>query len=122
MSDLLNLPFWRIALFGLCPRCGAKTLFAAPARIAAKCGPCGLELAQLERGARAAGLVTIIVAILLITAAMLIESAFRPPILLQLLVWAPLTVVVVLGTLRGFKAYMLMVNYERQNARAGDDE
>ena len=39
------------ALSGLCPRCGAKTLFAAPAALADECSACGLDILALERGA-----------------------------------------------------------------------
>ena len=35
------------ALFGLCPNCGAKTLFAGPARFADRCGNCGLDYSTL---------------------------------------------------------------------------
>ena len=108
---------YRAALFGLCPRCGERTLFAAPARIADKCSECGLNFAELERGSRAAGLVTIAVAVLLIALALWIEDTFRPPIVLQMLVWTIVTVAVVLGTLRLFKTMMLMASYERELER-----
>ncbi|MEO1648812.1 MAG: DUF983 domain-containing protein [Pseudomonadota bacterium] len=91
------------ALFGLCPNCGAPTLFEAPARVAGQCPACGQELAALERGGRLAGLLTIAVAALLITAAITVEELLRPPLWLQVIVWAPLTVAAVLGGLRLFK-------------------
>ncbi|MEO1048625.1 MAG: DUF983 domain-containing protein [Pseudomonadota bacterium] len=91
------------ALFGLCPNCGAPTLFEAPARVAGQCPACGQELAALERGGRLAGLLTIAVAALLITAAIAVEELLRPPLWLQVIVWAPLTVAAVLGGLRLLK-------------------
>ncbi len=102
----------RAALFGLCPRCGARTLFDTPGQIASRCDACGLELAPLARGGRLAGLVTMVLATLLITAAVLIDDALRPPIWLQALIWAPLTVGVVLGALRLFKAISVFGAYE----------
>ncbi len=102
----------RAALFGLCPRCGARTLFDAPGQIAPECGACGLELAPLAHGGRLAGLVTMILAALLMTAAVLIDEALRPPIWLQALIWAPLTVAVVLGALRLFKTAFVYQAYE----------
>lgn len=106
----------------MCPRCAARTLFAAPAQIARSCSSCGLDFASLERGSRAAGLVTILAAALLITVALTIETLFRPPIWLQLVIWAPLTVGAVLGALRGFKTYMLFASYERHSESMGEHE
>lgn len=103
------------ALSGLCPRCGAKTLFEGPARIAFQCGQCGLKLAELERGGRLAGVVTIIVAVVLILIALGIESVYRPPLWLQAVVWAPVTIGTVIGVLRLFKTALLYANYERQH-------
>ena len=100
------------ALSGLCPRCGAKTLFEGPARFAFQCDNCGLKLAELERGGRLAGLVTILVAAVLISIALAIEINFRPPLWLQAAVWAPMTVGVVIGVLRLFKTALLYRQYE----------
>lgn len=100
------------ALSGLCPRCGAKSLFEGPARLAPQCGNCGLKLAELERGGRLAGVVTILVAAVLIAIALAIEINFRPPLWLQALVWAPVTVGAVIGVLRLFKTALLYRQYE----------
>jgi uncharacterized protein (DUF983 family) len=91
------------ALFGLCPYCGARTLFEAPAQIAGECTLCGEPLAPLERGGRLAGLITILVAALLVTAAFALDSWLRPPLWVHVLVWAPVTIGGVLMALRLFK-------------------
>lgn len=93
----------RAALSGLCPQCGARTLFSAPAQVAGECRACGLELAALERGGRLAGLITIAIAALLITAALALDEWLRPPIIVHALLWLPLTIGAVLGALRVFK-------------------
>ncbi len=36
-------PVWRAALFGLCPECGAPTLFDGPTKFAPRCRACGLD-------------------------------------------------------------------------------
>ncbi|MDJ0642294.1 MAG: DUF983 domain-containing protein [Erythrobacter sp.] len=99
---------------GLCPRCGAATLFEAPARIAMSCEQCALSLAELERGARLAGLVTILVAAILISMAMAVDIYLSPPFWLQVVVWAPLTMAVVIGILRLYKTALLYRQYEVQ--------
>lgn len=112
MSALPDRPLWKSALSGQCPRCGAATLFEAPARIALSCEKCDLSFAELERGARLAGLVTILVAAVLISFAMAIDIYLRPPFWLQVLIWAPLTMAVVIGTLRLYKTVLLYRQYE----------
>ena len=99
------------ALSGLCPRCGARTLFNGPARLAMECGQCDLALAQLEGGGRFAGLLTMSIAALLIMIALTIEATWQPPLLLQALFWAPVTVLTVIGTLRLYKTAMLYRRY-----------
>jgi uncharacterized protein (DUF983 family) len=53
------------------------------------------------------------VAVLLIMIALAIESAYRPPLLLQALVWAPVTITAVLGTLRLYKTALLYARYDK---------
>ena len=106
----------RAALLGLCPRCGDKTLFEAPARIALTCSSCALNLGSLERGARLAGVVTALFAIVLMMIAIGVETAFRPPLWLQAAFWAPVTVFGVIGMLRLFKTALLYANFEEQEA------
>ena len=108
----------RAALLGLCPRCGAQTLFEAPARMALTCSNCELDLGSLERGGRFVGLLTVIVAIVVMLLAVGIEAAFRPPLWLQAAFWAPVTAFTVLGTLRLFKTVLLYAAYERQQEDA----
>ena len=122
MSALPDRPLWNSAYSGLCPRCGAATLFEAPARIALSCEKCGLSLAELERGARLAGLATILVAAILISVAMAVDVYLQPPFWLQVAVWAPLTMAVVIGTLRFYKTALLYRQYEAQIAKDGIEE
>ena len=105
---------FRAALLGLCPRCGAKTLFEAPARVALTCPNCDLDLGALERGARFAGLLTALLAVILIIIAYAVEAALAPPLWLQAAFWAPVTVGVVVFTLRLFKTTLLYARYERR--------
>lgn len=100
------------ALSGLCPHCSARTLFEAPARIAIECSACGLKLAEFERGGRLAGIVTIVVAAILIAIAMTIETLYRPPLWLPAGFWAPVTVGAVIGVLRLYKTALLYAKYE----------
>ncbi len=100
------------ALSGLCPRCGAKTLFAAPAALAEECGNCGLDILSLEGGGRFVGVLTMLLALVLILAALGVDEWLRPPLWLSFVVWAPVTVGAVIGGLRFYKTMWIYHQYE----------
>jgi uncharacterized protein (DUF983 family) len=100
------------ALSGLCPRCGAKTLFAAPAALADDCAACGLDILGLERGSRFVGLVTMLLALVLILAALGVDEWLRPPLWASLVFWAPVTVGSVIGAIRLYKTMWVYHQYE----------
>ena len=103
----------RAALLGLCPHCGERTLFEAPARVALKCSHCELDLGALERGGRFGGVLTAFVAIVLMMLAYGLDAALRPPLWLQAAIWAPVTVFGVIGALRLLKTTLLYASYEK---------
>ena len=80
--------------------------------MALTCTHCELDLGSLERGGRFAGVLTALVAIVLIIIAYAIEATLRPPLWLQAAFWAPVTIGVVICTLRLFKTTLLYANYE----------
>lgn len=102
------------ALSGLCPRCGAKTLFAAPAALAETCANCGLDLRALERGGRFVGVVTMLPALVLIMAALGVDEWLRPPLWASFLFWGPVTVGAVIFGLRFYKTMWVYHQYEER--------
>jgi uncharacterized protein (DUF983 family) len=102
------------ALSGLCPRCGAKTLFDGPAQLADECSHCGLNILSLERGGRFVGVVTMLLALALMLAALVVDEWLRPPLWLSLVVWLPVTVGGVIGALRLYKTMWVYHQYEER--------
>jgi uncharacterized protein (DUF983 family) len=102
------------ALSGLCPRCGAKTLFAAPAALADECRACGLDIRALERGGRFVGVVTMLLALVLIMAALGVDEWLRPPLWASFLFWGPVTVGSVIFGLRFYKTMWVYQQYEER--------
>ncbi|PLK28104.1 hypothetical protein C0V72_00715 [Porphyrobacter sp. TH134] len=96
----------------MCPRCGGKTLFAAPAALADECANCGLDIRSLERGGRFVGVVTMLLALVLILAALGVDEWLRPPLWASFLFWGPLTVVSVIFGLRLYKTMWVYHQYE----------
>jgi uncharacterized protein (DUF983 family) len=102
------------ALSGLCPRCGSKTLFVAPAALAETCANCGLDLFALERGGRFVGVVTALLALVLILAALGVDEWLRPPLWVSFLFWAPVTAASVIAGLRLYKTMWVYHRYEER--------
>jgi uncharacterized protein (DUF983 family) len=100
------------ALSGLCPRCGAKTLFEGPAQLADECGNCGLHFLALERGGRFVGVVTMLLALALILAALAVDEWLKPPLWASFLFWGPVTIASVIGGLRFYKTMWVYHQYE----------
>ena len=107
-----------MALRGLCPRCGARTLFAGLLQLAPRCRACGLDLAGFNVGDGPAAFLILIVGGLVTALAVITEVVAEPPFWLHLLLWLPLTALLVVGSLRLAKGLLLALEY-RNAAREG---
>jgi uncharacterized protein (DUF983 family) len=106
------------ALKGLCPRCGARTLFAGPVAFAERCRACGLDYSSFNVGDGPAALLTLVLGAVIVTGAVVLQLAVDPPLWLQLVIWAPVTALAVVFALRVAKGALLALEY-RNAAREG---
>ncbi len=106
----------QVALRGLCPQCGEASLFAGIATFAARCRACGLDFASFNVGDGAAAFMIFIVGGLITGLAIGLELAAEPPFWVHILIWFPLTAILVVGLLRISKALLLALEY-RHRAR-----
>ena len=106
------------ALRGLCPRCGAKTLFAGVASFAPRCRACGLDFAGFNVGDGPAAFLIFIVGGLIVGLAIWVELSFSPPFWVHILLWLPLAAALTVGLLRLAKGLLLALEYQR-GAREG---
>lgn len=104
------------SLRGLCPRCGAATLFAGIIRVAPRCTTCGLDFARFNVGDGPAAFLILLVGTIVATGAILVELAYSPPFLVHL-VWVPVGLALTLGGLRIGKAALF---YQEYRHRAGE--
>jgi uncharacterized protein (DUF983 family) len=114
------------ALFGLCPDCGTKTLFAGPVNFSDQCDGCGLDYSAFNVGDGPAALLTMFIGALIIVAAINLEIALHPPFWLHAILWVPITAVMVVVSLRFAKGALLIAEH-RNKAKEGhladkDDE
>lgn len=104
-------PLLQAGLKGLCPRCGAKTLFAGPIRFADLCPACGLEIAAFNVGDGPAAFLTLIIGSIVSGAAIAVELIFSPPWWVHVLLWPAITLGMILGSLRLTKGLLLALEY-----------
>ena len=101
---------------GLCPRCGAKSLFAGAARFAPECDRCGLDFASFDVGDGPAAFLILIVGAIVAVAAILVDLAYSPPWWVHI-IWLPLMIGLTLAGLRIGKAALM---YQIYHHRAGE--
>jgi uncharacterized protein (DUF983 family) len=106
------------SLRGLCPRCGAPTLFAGAVRFSEQCSTCRLDFAQFNVGDGPAAFLIMVVGALVTIGAVALELSVSPPFWVHILLWVPLTLALVLGLLRLAKGTLLVLEY-RNRAREG---
>lgn len=101
------------ALFGLCPRCGARTLFDGVTRFAPRCRVCGLDFSAFNVGDGPAAFLTLIVGALVVGLALWLELAAHPPFWVHVILWVPVTSAAVVWGLRAGKAALIAAEYKR---------
>ena len=105
------------ALFGLCPKCSSRTLFAGWTRFAQRCRVCALDLQGFNVGDGPAAFLTLIVGGVVVALALWLQLAAEPRWWLHVLLWPPLTELGVVLGLRVAKAALLQSEYRN---RAGE--
>lgn len=110
------------ALFGLCPKCGAKGLFAGATGFAPKCQSCGLDFGRFNVGDGPAAFLTLIIGAIVVGLAFWVEVKFSPPLWLHAVLWIPFVVVTTLWGLRVSKAALLGAEYRRSAGEATSED
>jgi uncharacterized protein (DUF983 family) len=107
------------ALFGLCPRCSARTLFAGSiAQFAEKCSACDLAFREFNVGDGPAAFLTLIIGAVITVLAIWLDQSWHPPFWVHIVLWVPITTGAVVWGLRAGKAALLAAEYQR-NAGEG---
>jgi uncharacterized protein (DUF983 family) len=98
---------------GLCPRCGARTLFAGLARFAPTCRSCGLDFASFNVGDGPAAFLILIVGACLAVGAILLDQMMSPPWWIHL-IWIPIGAGLTIYGLRVGKAALAYQEYKHR--------
>ena len=110
------------ALFGLCPACGSRTLFAGISRFAGRCRVCRLEFSRFNVDDGPAAFLTLIVGAMVVGLALWLEVSVGPPVWVHALLWIPLIIGLTLVGLRIAKAALLASEYRHSAREAGRNE
>jgi uncharacterized protein (DUF983 family) len=101
---------------GLCPCCGARTLFAGLASFAPKCAQCGLDFASFNVGDGPAAFLILIVGAIVAVGAIVLDQMVSPPWWVHI-IWLPIGAGLTIYGLRIGKAALL---YQEYRHRAGE--
>ncbi len=101
-----------------CPRCADAPLFSGWVRFADRCRACGLDFTQFNVGDGPAAFLILIVGALIVALALTLQLSLEPPFWVHILLWVPLTTILVIYCLRLSKAALLILEY-RNKAREG---
>lgn len=101
------------ALFGMCPRCGARTLFSGVIAFAEKCRACELDYARFNVGDGPAAFLTMVIGAFVVALALWLQLSIAPPWWVHVILWVPLIIGGVIGGLRLAKAWLLITEYRR---------
>ena len=118
MPDPTPPPPIRAGLTGHCPRCDARTLFDGWIKFANRCDACGLDFAAFNVGDGPAAFLTLIIGALVAGMAIAVELIFSPPFWVHILLWPPVTLALIIASLRIGKGVLLALEY-RNAAREG---
>lgn len=107
------------ALFGLCPRCGARTLFGGLTRFADHCRVCSLDFAKFNVGDGPAAFLILIIGALVVGLAIWLQLSYAPPAWVHVMLWIPLTIGLVIYGLRAAKAALAFAEFSNSAGEAG---
>jgi uncharacterized protein (DUF983 family) len=103
-----------------CPACGRAPLFEGFLTVRPRCPVCGADLSAQDSGDGPVAFIILIVGAIVVTLALLTEVRYGPPVWLHLLLWLPLTMVLVLALMRPFKAVLIALQYRHRRHDFGE--
>ncbi|MEO7814488.1 MAG: DUF983 domain-containing protein [Sphingomicrobium sp.] len=101
------------SLKGLCPRCGAHTLFAGLVSFANRCRACQLDFKSSDVGGGPEVFLILIVGTITVVGALLVELRFAPPWWVHLM-WIPIALILTVTGLRVAKAALFYQSFRHQ--------
>jgi uncharacterized protein (DUF983 family) len=105
-----------------CPNCGEGHLFEGYLRVAPRCEACGFDLSAADSGDGPAVFIVLIVGMIVCFGALVTEVVAHPPVWVHLIIWLPLTAILVAVLMRPFKGVMLALQFHHKASEARHDD
>jgi uncharacterized protein (DUF983 family) len=102
---------------GLCPQCGARTLFGGLASFAPACRACGLDFTSYNVGDGPAAFLILIVGAIIAVSAIVLDQTVSPPWWVHI-IWLPVGAALTIYGLRLGKAALIYQEHKHR-AREG---
>ncbi len=115
-------PLFSTALLCRCPACGQGSLFKGFLTVQSRCGRCDVDLSRQDSGDRPVPFIIFLVGAIIVGLALYVEIRLAPPVWLHLVIWLPLTMILVLGLMRPAKALMIAAQYKNRRQDFHDGE
>lgn len=105
-----------LALKCKCPRCREGDLYTGRFSLTLrdKCEKCGLDLSKNDSADGPAVFLSFILGFLLIPLAFIFEFTFSPPLWVHAVLWTFVALLIIIGTLRPLKAYVIALQYKHR--------
>lgn len=103
---------WQSGMRAVCPRCGQGHLFDGILKPAKNCRSCRLDYSFIDSGDGPTVFVILILGFVILGLALAVETAFKLPIWLHLLIWTPAIIGSCLWALRIGKGVMIALQYK----------
>jgi uncharacterized protein (DUF983 family) len=103
-----------------CPACGEGALFQGFLTVRPRCSVCGVDLSAQDSGDGPVAFIILIVGGIVVGLALITEVKYAPPVWLHLLLWLPLTMVLVLALMRPLKAILIALQYKHRRHDFGE--
>ncbi len=108
-------PF-KVGIQGCCPRCGQGKLFDGLLSLKPRCAACDLDYAFADAGDGPAVFVILIVGFIIIGSVLWMQINYAPPIWVYIVLFAPLTIILSLLSLRWCKGILIALQYRNSAA------
>ena len=103
-----------VAIKGVCPACGAGSLFKGQVALADECKECGLDFTRYTAGDGPATFLILIYGAIIVPLAFVLETWLAPPLWVHAVVWGLVMLGATLVSLRILKAAMVALQYRWQ--------
>ena len=99
-----------------CPKCNKGDIYKSRFDLTLKpiCDSCGLDLAKNDSADGPAVILIFILGALIVPLALLFDHLYTWPIWLHGLIWSTLTLLLIIGSLRPIKAYIIALQYKHR--------